>query len=91
MVAVGLNSFVLLDNWDTWGTYYLLFLASAVFDVMSHGLKESLVRTVPVNQGKFNLNISVAQLIAGVILSPVLLAISYKYDNYEDFSPLGKI
>ena len=58
---------------------------------MSHGLKESLVRTVPINQGKFNLNISVAQLIAGVILSPILLAISFHYDNYGPESPLGQI
>lgn len=60
MVAVVMNSFVLLHNWDRWGIYYLLFLGSAAFDVMSHGLKESLVRAVPINQGKFNLNISVA-------------------------------
>lgn len=59
--------------------------------MLSHGLKESLVRSVPINQGKFNLNISVAQLIAGIILSPILLAISYKYDNYTEDSPLGKL
>lgn len=59
-VAVIMNSFVLVNEWDRWGAYYLLFLASAAFDVMSHGLKESLVRGIPINQQKFNLNISVA-------------------------------
>ena len=49
-VAVVLNSFVLIDNWDRWGAYYWLFLASAAFDVMSHGLKENLVRVIPINQ-----------------------------------------
>lgn len=91
MIAVVMNSFVLLNNWERWGIYYLLFLGSAAFDVMSHGLKESLVRGVPINQGKFNLNISVAQLVAGIILSPILLAISYKYDTYGDDSPLGAL
>lgn len=48
-VAVLVNSFVLIDGWDKWGVYYLLFLGSAAFDVMSHGLKELLVRGIPIN------------------------------------------
>lgn len=91
LIAVGINSFVLIDHFNDWGVYYLLFLASAIFDIMSHGLKESLVRSVPINQGKFNLNISVAQLIAGVVLSPILLAISYKFDSYGEDTPLDRI
>lgn len=58
---------------------------------MSHSLKESLVRGIPINQQKFNLNISVAQLVACLILSPILLAISFKYDTYPDGSQLHKL
>ena len=59
-----------------------MFLGSAGFDVLSHGLKESLVRGTPINVTKFNLNISIAQLIAGFVLSPVLLAINKQCVNY---------
>ena len=91
IVAVGVNSLTLAQNWDEYGAYYFLFMLSAVFDLFSHGLKESLVRSVPVNQNKFNLHVSVAQLISGVLLSPVLLSISYNYDHYAGDSELGKI
>jgi hypothetical protein len=46
---------------------------------------------VPIDQGKFNLRISVAQLIAAVVLSPILLSISYNYDNYADNSKLDQL
>lgn len=40
--------------------YTLLFLMCSVFDVISHALKESIVRTAPVSQEKFNFRISLA-------------------------------
>jgi hypothetical protein len=91
ITAVGLNSFVLLNNWAEWGVYYLLFLFSAAFDIISHGIKETIVRKNPIDQGKFNLKTSIAQLAAGILLSPVLLSISYKYDAYDIKSPLGQL
>lgn len=90
VLAVGLNSFVLLKNFDKWGVYYMLFLGSAAFDIMSHGLKEAVVRSVPIDQGKFNLRISIAQLVSGLILAPILLSISYKYENYQPGSKLAE-
>jgi len=58
--AVICNSFVLMDNWANYGAYYLIFLGSALIDVLSHSLKESLVRNIPINQQRFNLSISIA-------------------------------
>lgn len=49
IVSVVINSLVLVDNWDMYGEYYCLFLASAAFDILSHSFKESLVRSVPIN------------------------------------------
>lgn len=60
VVAVAVNSLVLVDNFEQWGIYYLLFFGSAFFDFVSHGLKESLVRGTPINQTRFNLSISIA-------------------------------
>lgn len=59
-LALLVNSFVLIDNWDKYGIYYLLFLICAVLDVLSHALKESLVRSMPLEQAKFNYNISIS-------------------------------
>lgn len=60
--AVLINSAAILnpENRDNYGTYYIIFWLSAVFDIVSHLLKESLVRSVPIDQSKFNLNISVS-------------------------------
>lgn len=45
--AVAINSIVLKDNWPVWGPYYFIFLASCLCDVISHAIKESLVRSMP--------------------------------------------
>jgi hypothetical protein len=60
--AVLINSAAILnqENYNKFGTYYIIFWLSAVFDIFSHLLKESLVRSVPIDQSKFNLNISVS-------------------------------
>ena len=81
-LAVVANSFVLVDNWAMYGPYYLLFLICAALDVCSHALKESLIRSIPLEQEKFNYNISISQLIVGLALSPIILAISRKYESY---------
>jgi hypothetical protein len=47
VVAIIVNSFVLKDNWVDFGTYYWLFIICAVLDVLSHWLKESLIRSTP--------------------------------------------
>ena len=91
LIAVLVSSLqvVLKEGWDIYGDYYLMFLGSAGFDVLSHGLKESLVRGTPINVTKFNLNISIAQLIAGFVMSPILLAINKQCVNYP-LPPLSK-
>ena len=48
------------DDQDLYLNYAFLFLLSSLFDVISHALKESIVRSQPLNQDKFNFRISVA-------------------------------
>ena len=56
--------------------YALLFLLCSLFDVVSHALKESIVRSQPLNQEKFNFRISMAQLIVGIVITPFILQMS---------------
>ena len=53
----------------------MMFLAAAIFDVISVTMKESLVRTQPLDQVSFNLKISIGQLLLGLAISPVILMI----------------
>ncbi len=60
----------------------------AVFDAVSNALKESIVRSQPLDQALFSSKVSISQLIVGLIITPVILAISKEYENY-DGSPLA--
>jgi hypothetical protein len=82
VVAIIVNSFVLKENWGDYGTYYWLFIICAVLDVLSHWLKESLIRSTPLEQSKFNYNISISQLVVGLVLSPFVLLISRHFESY---------
>ena len=76
-----------LDNEDKSSEYLhysLLFMLCSLFDVLSHAFKESIVRTKPVNQEKFNFHISLAQFIVGLLISPLVLSISKQYEDYGD-------
>lgn len=42
------------------------------------------MRSQPLNQEKFNLKISISQFILGVILTPVILAMSLSLDNFNE-------
>lgn len=75
IASVLINSASLYDGWNEWGTYYVMFLAAAIFDVISVTMKESLVRTQPLDQVSFNLKISIGQLLLGLAISPVILMI----------------
>lgn len=59
----------------------MLFVLSQVLDVLSVTIKESIVRSQPLNQEKFNFKIAMSQLIIGLILTPAILAISVSYSN----------
>jgi hypothetical protein len=51
----------------------LYFLGSQVIDVISHAIKESLVRSQPMNQEKFNLKIAISQFLIGLAITPLIL------------------
>ena len=72
------------DDKDRYMHYALLFLMCSLFDVVSHALKESIVRSQPLNQEKFNFRISLAQLVVGVIITPFILQVSKEYEDYSD-------
>lgn len=89
-VALLINSVVVFENMSQFGIYYILFLICAVLDVISHALKESLIRSMPLDQSKFNLNIAVSQLIVGVLITPIILGIAFKYEKYGSISALNE-
>lgn len=47
-----------------------------MIDVISHAIKESLVRSQPMNQEKFNLKIAISQFIIGLAITPLILQFS---------------
>ena len=86
MLAVIVNMIDITDSKedkDLYMHYALLFLLCSLFDVVSHALKESIVRSQPINQEKFNFRISVAQLVVGLIITPFILQISKQYEDYS--------
>ena len=54
--------------------YTALLILSAVLDVISHTIKEALVRSQPLNQEKFNFRISLIQLCLGLLFLPFIKA-----------------
>ena len=63
LTAVVVNMIDITDSKqdsDKYMHYALLFLLCSLFDVISHALKESIVRSQPLNQEKFNFRISLA-------------------------------
>ena len=67
---------------DAYLPYMLLFLLSSCIDVVSHAVKESVVRSMPVIRAEFTFYASLAQLVCGIILMPLILDISMKYENF---------
>jgi hypothetical protein len=63
--------------------YTILFFICAVFDSMSHALKESIVRSQPLDQDLFSFRVSISQFIVGMLIFPAIVAISKEYENYE--------
>jgi hypothetical protein len=63
--------------------YAMLFLLCSLFDVVSHALKESVVRTQPLDQEKFNFKISISQFLVGCMITPAILSISQQYEDYS--------
>lgn len=64
--------------------YAMLFPLSSLFDVISHSIKESIVRSQPLNQDKLNIRVAVAQLFVGVLITPIILKISKEYEDYAE-------
>lgn len=73
---------------DLYMKYALLFLTCSLCDVASHSLKESIVRSQPLDQERFNFRISVSQFIVGVVIAPFVLMISREYEDYSQ-TPLS--
>ena len=46
-----------------------------MLEVISHSIKESLVRSKPLNTDKFNFKISLGQFIIGLLITPIIVSI----------------
>jgi len=57
-------------------------VVSECLDVVSHTIKEALVRSQPLNQESFNFQVSVFQVCIGLLLLPLIKATQAK--NLED-------
>lgn len=60
--------------------YVILLIISQVCDVISNCIKEALVRSQPMNQEQFNFQVSIFQIIIGLI---VLIFIKIGYNSQE--------
>lgn len=88
LIAILLNMIDITDTKqpelkEKYMRYAILFLLCSLFDVVSHAMKESIVRSQPLNQEKFNFKISIAQLVVGIIITPFVLQVSKQYEDYS--------
>lgn len=60
-----------------------MIIIAAVLDVVSHTIKEVLVRTQPLNQEKFNFKVSIMQLFIAIFVGLPLIKITQRA-NHED-------
>lgn len=60
-----------------------MFLAASFLDVLSHSLKECVVRSQPLDQEKFNFKIAVSQFLVGLLITPFVLQVSKWKDDYS--------
>lgn len=90
-LAISLAMYGAFDSRDTDQELYYscLFLLCSLFDVLSHAIKEAIVRSQPLNQENFNYKISVAQLVVGVVITPLILLISKNYEDYDADSAIN--
>ena len=82
--AVGINLFdVKKDSASDYQPYVWLFLLCSVFDSASHALKESIVRSQPLDQEEFSFKISISQFVVGLLLAPAIIYFSQQEINYD--------
>ena len=84
-VAVNILLFIFEEYKSEYAKYSLLFMLSSACDVVSHSIKENIVRSQPLNQNEFNLKIAISQLIVGIIITPAIL----KYSAHQEHSEIG--
>eukprot|EP00347_Sterkiella_histriomuscorum_P015447 403356997 len=84
-IVLALISLKDLDNSTV--KYSSLFILCQFFDVISITIKEGLVRSQPLNQEQFNFKITLSQFIIGVLLTPIILAISQSVDYSGQTDP----
>jgi hypothetical protein len=63
---------------DDYSYYTWLLLISNLLDVISHTIKEAIVRNQPLNQEIFNFKISAFQFVIGILAIPLVKLTQYK-------------
>jgi len=62
--------------------YSLMFLGCGVMLALSHNLKESIIRTQPLDMTNFNFKVSVAQLVVVVLTTPLVMLFCKRYERF---------
>ena len=70
------------NRFNSYLEYIILFMCSSVIDNVSQTIKENTVRSVPIDQDRFTFAISLSQLICGICISPIILAINKNFVDY---------
>ena len=63
--------------------YSLVFLAGGVLLALSHNLKESIVRRQPLDMTNFNFKVSIAQLLALLFFTPLMMLVCKKFERFS--------
>lgn len=63
--------------------YSLVFLAGGVLLALSHNLKESIVRRQPLDMTNFNYKVSIAQLMALLFFTPLMMMVCKKFERFS--------
>lgn len=50
-----------------------------MIDVISHAIKDNLVRSQPLNQESFNFKIAISQFVLGLLLTPIILSMAVSF------------
>ena len=64
------------DQGEGYAEYIFLFMGASIIGVVSHTIKENTVRSVPIDQDRFTFTVSLSQLICGILISPIIVAVT---------------
>jgi hypothetical protein len=64
--------------------FVIFFIVASVIELISHSLKEQVVRSQPIDQDNFSFKVSLSQFLIGLLISPISVSMSKKYIDYSE-------